>query len=237
MPHLFMYLSPEEMTERADALYAARERIENVRASIKLLKSVAAQDHYEVAWRLGRAFFFVGQEAEGAKEARALHGEGAEASARAAQAAHERVEGYFWLGVNLALQARLANPFTALPLALRARRELERAAHIDPAYHAAGPLRVLARLKQKLPGWLGGGAKSARTHFERAIEIAPANTVTRIYFAEMLLETGARDQACTHLEAVLRAPDDPAWAFEIERDRRLARRMLQGGKGEKGEGF
>jgi tetratricopeptide (TPR) repeat protein len=222
-----MFTSIEEITERADALYAIRERIENVRASVELLRVAATQNRYEVAWRLGRALFFLGQEARAPEESRAFHAEGAEASNRAARAAPERVEGHFWLGVNLALLARLANPFRALLLALRARRELERAARIDSAYHAAGPLRVLGRLEQKLPTWLGGGSQRARTYFERAIDIAPDSTVTRLYFAELLLEAGAIDEARVHLEAILHAPHDPAWAFEIERDRRLARETLK----------
>ena len=230
-----MYSTPVEITLRADALYGAREQIENVRASVELLRVAATQNKYEAAWRLGRALFFLGQEARTAEEARAFHAEGAEASGRAARAEPVRVEGHFWLGVNLALEARLVNPLKALPLALRARRELERAASIDPAYHAAGPLRVLARLESRLPGLLGGGTKRARTHFQRAVEIAPANTVTRLYFAELLLEAGDPDQARTHLEAILQAPPDPAWAFEIERDRRLARQMLQEGKGKRGK--
>jgi tetratricopeptide (TPR) repeat protein len=224
-----MTISLEEITERADALYAAREQSENVRASIEFLQEAAAttSDDYELAWRLGRALFFLGQEAQLEEDARAYHANGAEASARAARVRPDSVEGHFWLGVNLALSARLENPLTALRQALRARRELERAARINAAYHAAGPLRVLGRLQHKLPRWLGGGHTRARANFERAIEIAPANTVTRLYFAELLIDTGAIDQAHAQLEAILNAQHDPAWAFEIKRDKRLALKMLR----------
>ncbi|MGB7925062.1 MAG: TRAP transporter TatT component family protein [Pyrinomonadaceae bacterium] len=226
-----MPISPEEIMRRADALYAAREQTRNVRASIELLRSSDRQDDYELVWRLGRALFFLGQGANAPEDARALHAQGAQASARAVRVRPRGVEGRFWLGVNLALSARLENRLNALRLALRARRELERAARIDAAYHAAGPLRVLARLQHKLPRWLGGGANRARANFERAIKIAPANTVTRLYFAELLTDAGARDQARAHLDAILNTPDDPAWAFEIERDQRLALKMLQEMKG------
>jgi hypothetical protein len=219
--------SIEELTARADALYAARDSRENVRASLELLEHVRAPHDYEVAWRRARAFFFLGQEAQRTRDARAYHAQGAQASERAARLEPERVEGHFWLGVNLALQARLENPLSALRRALQARRELERAARIDPTHHAAGPLRVLGRLHHKLPRLMGGGTTRARANFERAIEIAPANTVTRLYFAEMLLEMGAKAEARAQLEAVLKTPHDPAWAFEIRRDQRLAREMLK----------
>jgi tetratricopeptide (TPR) repeat protein len=228
-----MKLSPEEIINRADALYDERALLENVRASVELLRSDECANDYEVAWRLGRALFFLGQESESEVEARAHHLHGATACERAVELKPSRVEGYFWLGVNLALLARLENSFKALRQALRARRFLQRAVRLDPGYHAAGPLRVLARLQHKLPLLLGGGTKRARTNFERAINLAPANTVTRLYFAEMLMEIGDTTRAREELESLLNAPPDPAWAFESARDRRTAQQMLKKAKGKR----
>jgi tetratricopeptide (TPR) repeat protein len=215
------------ITSRADALYAAREQIENVRASVELLEEPWPHDDFEIAWRLGRALFFLGQEEQREVESRIFHARGAAVCVRAVRAQPLRVEGHFWLGVNLALQAETMRRFAALPLALRARRELERAANIQPAYHAAGPLRVLARLKHKLPRLFGGGHARARADFARAIELAPSNTVTHLYFAELLLDDGDFPSARHELETILNAPLDPAWTFETTRDRSTARELLQ----------
>jgi hypothetical protein len=217
--------TPPDMIERADALYVARAAIENVRASVELLREAAASD-YGAAWRLGRAHFFLGQEAENLTEARSHHVQGASASLRAARLLAERVEGHFWRGVNLALLASLENPLRALFHALKARKSLERAAQIDAGFHAAGPLRVLARLQHKLPRLLGGGRERARTNFEKAINLAPASTVTRLYFAELLIEIGDEKEARTQLETILHTKPDPAWKFEIERDREAAKEIL-----------
>ena len=219
-----MDYSLQELTRRADALYEERGRVENVRASVGLLEGAAGE--YEAAWRVGRSLFFLGQEAATRNEARAHHARGALFCGRASRLAPRRVEGHFWLGVNLALLAQAEKPLRAVRHALRARRSLVRAARLDAAYHGAGPLRVLARLQHKLPRLLGGGPERARANFERAIQLAPANTVTRLYFAELLLETGEAERARGELEALLNAPPEAAWAFESERDRELARRML-----------
>jgi tetratricopeptide (TPR) repeat protein len=216
-----------EITRRADALYGAREQAENVRASLELLEAAAGEERFEVEWRLGRALFFLGQEERDKALASGLHERGAEVSRRAARAAPQRVEGHFWLGVNLALQAQTKNKLLGLCLALRARRSLHRAVSINPAYHAAGPLRVLARLQHKLPRLFGGGRHRAQACFERATALAPANTVTRLYFAEMLLEAGDYARARSELEAILNTPPDMAWAFETARDRSRASEMLQ----------
>jgi tetratricopeptide (TPR) repeat protein len=202
--------------------------VEGVRASLELLRAGESAGDYESSWRMGRALFFLGQEATDEEEMRAQHARAIAACERAARLCPARVEGHFWLGVNLALAARLATPFKALRLALRAQSSLKRAATICPAYHAAGPLRLLARLQHKLPRLIGGGTRRARANFEKAIELAPDNTVTRLYYAELLSEEGDTVGARAQLEALLAAPSDPAWAFESARDRELARKMLAG---------
>jgi hypothetical protein len=217
-----------EITKRADALYGAREERENVRLSVELLEAALARElKYELAWRLGRALFFLGQEAEGKALARTLHARAARVCERAARERPRQVEGHFWLGVNLALLAALENPLSALCHALCARRSLGCAVALDAGYHGAGPLRVLARLEAKLPGWLGGGHTRARANFEQALALAPANTVTRLYYAELLLEANDDKSARAQLEALLAAPHDANWTFEISRDRRLAQAMLK----------
>ena len=229
-----MKSTAQEAVRHADALYDAREQDENIRASLEVLRPFIAHD-YDAAWRAARALFFLGQEATAQATARDHHARAAAMCARATRLCPARVEAHFWHGVNLALLAQLSNTFRALPLALRARRALLRAARIDPAYHAAGPLRVVARLEAKLPRWLGGGHARAHAHFEQALRLAPHNTVTRLYFAEMLFAAGDHAGAHDQLRRLLAAPPDPAWNFETTRDRRRARQMLASGKDKKPE--
>jgi uncharacterized protein (TIGR02996 family) len=220
-----MSKTSKEITALADKLYAGREDLDAVRRSLKLLNDAHAD--YEALWRAARAHFFLGQEARDKHEARASHLYGVDAGRLAASVFDNRVEGHFWLGVNLALLAQLEKPLGALRHALDARRELKRAVSLDSSYHGAGPLRVLARLESKLPRILGGGALRARAHFEEAIRLAPSNTVTRLYFAELLLENGDATRARVELAAILAIPFDPAWAFEIKRDQKRARGIMQ----------
>lgn len=214
----------KEITTSADRLYDERHEPHRVRQSIELLRERPAD--YDALWRLSRAHFFLGQEATDKAQARSHHGDGVEAGEKAARALEVGVEGHFWLGVNLALLAGLEKHIRALLYAWRAKRELQHAVLINPSYHGAGPLRVLARLESRLPPLAGGGHKRAQAHFEEAIRLAPANTVTRLYYAELLMERGETNRARTELETILTIPLDPAWAFEIKRDRMRAREIL-----------
>jgi tetratricopeptide (TPR) repeat protein len=223
----------------ADNSYAARAEVTKVRQSAETLRTeLAKSESYDLAWRLSRALFFLGQEertvmhgppqyqAAQLQLTRGLHTAGADAGRRAIAQQPQQVEGHFWTGVNLALLAAVQPRRRALVHVFQARRALQKAIAIDPEYHAAGPLRVLGRLQHKIPRLLGGGQRRAFTNFERAIAHAPANTVTRIYFAELLLDMGEHDRAVAELETVLRAPLDPEWYFEIRRDQIRAKEIL-----------
>ncbi len=215
----------QAIIRQADELYAQRQRIENVRAGIAILES-SDRNEYEILWRLGRSLFFLGQEAPDRNSAFSNYCAGVVACEQAIAIGSARVEGHFWLAVNLALAAQLRRRVVDIKRARRAIRELRQAVQIDSSYHGAGPLRVLARLQHRLPRLLGGGSSRARTNYKAAVNLAPENTVTRIFFAELLLESGEHDLAREQLDFVLDVSTDPGWAFEIERDKQIAREML-----------
>jgi tetratricopeptide (TPR) repeat protein len=222
-----MRLATTETVQRADELYRARPDTASIVESIDLLSPLMAADNFEAAWRLSRAYFFLGQEEGSSSRSKEHHRQGIIAGRRAVSLAAGRVEGYFWLGVNLALLAGREYVIAALRHAISAKNALLEAVRINPAYHGAGPLRVLARLEHKLPRIFGGGRDRARDHYQQAVDLAPSNTVTRIYFVELLLDLGKTTEARAHLNAVVNTNiDDPDWTFETERDRAIARNML-----------
>ena len=212
---------------RADELYGRRIKAGAVRESVRLLTEFDSDRRlYEAQWRLARALFFLGQEAESNPDRREQHLAGIGAGLRARRLADSRVEGHFWTGVNLALYAEAAGGLKAARALLSARRNLLRATDISESYHGAGPLRVRGRLEQKAPWFLGGSRKKSRYCLEKAHEIAPTNTVTLIYLSELALEMGETERAVKALNDVIAVEIDPAWEFENRRDRKLAREML-----------
>jgi tetratricopeptide (TPR) repeat protein len=218
--------SLDDLAQQADKLYAARsEDCVQIERSIELLKT-APLPTYELFWRLSRSYFFLGQQTESRDPAIEIHFLGLGAGRNATKLRGDGVEGYFWLGVNLALLAERKSSFAAFGAAIRAYRVLNRAINLDRTYHGAGPLRVFARLQHKLPQVLSGGTAAAVRNYEEALAIDPNNTVTRIYFADLLLESGRIEEAKDQLEEILRVPANPDWSFEINRDRKLASELL-----------
>ena len=213
---------------RADELYDHRAQPGTVRESVMVLSGAhGASDRYELQWRLARAFFFLGQEAGSRDSSVGLYSTGIAAGERAVALNSERVEGHFWVGVNLALFAEINRGIRGVRALRWARKELTKAVSISESYHDAGPLRVLGRLMHKAPRILGGNITISRELFERAIALEPSNTVTLMYAAELAIQTGDRDRAAAFLQRVLESSVDPEWEFESNRDRARARSLLE----------
>lgn len=221
-------LNLEAVVDRADQLYRQRAQLPAVGQSIDLLKRAIGEDgHYELHWRLARASFFLGQEAESHSLAADHFREGIAAGEAATALEPGLVAGQFWLGVNLALLAQCERGLERLAYVGRAKRALKSANAIDESYHGAGPLRVLGRITHKLPRIVGGSKRKAQDFYERALSICPGNTVTRIFYAELLHDLDNKTAAREQLHYVLEAVADEEWTFEITRDKAFAEKMLK----------
>jgi hypothetical protein len=222
---------------RADELYLRRAEPGAVRESVMVLSGAhGGTDRYEVQWRLARALFFLGQEAGSRDSSRQLYAAGVAAGERAVALNQERVEGHFWVGVNLALFAEVNRGIRGIRALRTARRELNRAIEIDERYHGAGPLRVLGRLEHKCPKILGGSRRRSNELFDRALAIAPCNSVSLLYAAELALSNGDSGRALKLLELLLECSYESEWQFENSRDRKRAGELIEElGRASKGE--
>jgi tetratricopeptide (TPR) repeat protein len=199
-----------------------------------LTESGAAAE-YGLLWRYARLAHFRAMQAD----ANATKGEAYHHFARGAQRARQAVrlqwygvEGNFWYGVNL-IEAARRHPLEMLYCcpAWRALSiatwHIERAASIDETYHFAGPLRVWGRLTHLRPLLLGGSVERAIVLYRRALQIAPDNSTTLLYYAEALLADKQQRAAREVLKRIIEASDDPDWRWEQERDRGLAQALLE----------
>lgn len=219
-----MSLEVKDVIARADELYRQRADLTAIKQSVVLLQDF---ESYEFYWRLARSLFFLGQESESRAEASDYFTRGVSAAQAATEIEPGSVAGQFWLGVDLALLAQSEPGLVAVTRVQRAKTALGVALEIDESYHGAGAWRVLGRIQHKLPRLLGGSRRRARQSYERALTIAPENTVTRIFFAELLHENGDVQSARDQLESILALGLDGEWDFEISRDQLRAKQILE----------
>ena len=211
-----------------DALYANRHQSENLREAERALSAHLRDDNYGWLWRAARLDHFRAMQAldTDTAEARALFSQGATRSHAAAQLEIDRVEAAFWEATCNLEAARLGGKLSAGLALGKAQKQLNRAAQIDERYHFAGPLRVLGRVTHLKPLVLGGNLDYALAFFERALQIAPDNSTTLLYYADALIADNQPAKARSTLKQIIAAPALDGWVWESERDRELARVMM-----------
>ena len=193
-----------------------------------LQPKLARDIEYSIRWRLARLHHFRAMLHEEQNDRKAAHREfvlGRQQAAGAVLLADD-VAGHFWLGVCLVEAERTKNPFAALLALEHAQRRLRLALERDPSFHHAGALRVLGRIEQRAP-WPVGTKKRALDFYRRALTIAPDNSTTQLYLAELLISMKKTEEAEQILQRIVSQPRDDDWVWEQARDQKIARRLLQ----------
>jgi tetratricopeptide (TPR) repeat protein len=132
---------------------------------------------------------------------------------------------HYWRGRLLLLAADVERSYGRLSQALKALAEADRLA---PLTDEAGPARYLARIYQETPGWpMLGSKEKAIAHYERAVELAPACLLTRLWLGETYAAAGRKEKARAEWKRVLAAPVRAGREREDEAIRIEARKRLE----------
>ncbi|MDX1501097.1 MAG: hypothetical protein R3325_01960 [Thermoanaerobaculia bacterium] len=135
---------------------------------------------------------------------------------------------YFWTAVHWGLWGQTRGKMAAARqgVASRIRDGALATIALDPVYEQAGGHRVLGRLHDEAPkipfvtGWVD--RDTAVRELERAVELAPDDTLNRLYLAEALLrrERARRDEALELLRGL--AQEEPRDHCRVEDAKALA---------------
>ena len=133
----------------------------------------------------------------------------------------DRVEGHYWLGLNIAGLAKVGGAGRGLRLVPTIIEKLEVALVIDETYDQAGPHRTLGRIYCKAPCWplSEGDINKSLEHLRAAVEIAPENSTNHLYLAETLIQLGKSGEAYRELERVFTSTRHAIWQHGLEQDR------------------
>lgn len=210
-----------------DALYARREDLASAKAAADAWQvRLSANTHdFEAAWKLSRAYYWVGMHGDDATRRTTLEA-GIEAGRAAGALEPARPEGHFWMAANMGALAESFGMRQGIKYRKAIREALERAAALDPSYLGGAPDRALGRWYFKVPGLFGGSNEKSVDHLRKALTYAPQSTVTRYFLAETLAEMGRTAEARAELQHVLDAPFDPEWTPEDKEWKAKARVML-----------
>ena len=196
------------------------------------LLSTAGADRAVVLAHLGRTCFVLGQLVPEA-QAMGYYQQGQSYAETLIREEPNRVEGHYWLALNLCGQADVGSKLLGRRLLPRILEELQRAVALDAAYDQAGAHRVLGRIYYEAPGWplSVGDMQKSRQHLQAAVRLAPATSTNHLYLAQTLLRLQEAGLARQELEQVLKSTRAAVRPQDLEEDRQEARRLLSGMEG------
>jgi tetratricopeptide (TPR) repeat protein len=215
-----------------DEVWRERHQEEFLRRAISFFQNAApdtAEDEYAWWWRRARLSHFCAMQADEENRRENVlrfYDEGTMQARRAIGVNRFGVEGHFWLGVNSLESARRKGALALGTTFSAASKSVEQALKIDETYHFAGPVRVWGRIQQMKPLIMGGSLDNALASYRRALQIAPENSTTLLYYAQALWADRQPKLARQACEKIIAAPDDPDWRWEQARDRKIAATLL-----------
>jgi tetratricopeptide (TPR) repeat protein len=211
----------------ADALYAQREDPSKARAAASAWAARLKADSrdFDSAWKLARAYYWVGT--HGAASGRRADLEAGIAAARAAIALQAaRPEGHFWLAANMGALAESFGTRQGIKYRRPVRDALEETLRIDPTFLGGAPDRALGRWYFKVPGLFGGSNRKSEEHLRKALTYDPDSTITWYFLAETLFDLNRHAEGRTALQKVIDAPIKDEWAPEDREWKDKARALL-----------
>ncbi|OFW19504.1 MAG: hypothetical protein A3H97_24655 [Acidobacteria bacterium RIFCSPLOWO2_02_FULL_65_29] len=210
-----------------DQLYADRANLASARraADAWAAELTGNPTAFDAAWKLARADYWLGGHAR-ENERRTFLEAGIEAGRKAAALQPSRPEGHFWIAANMGALAESFGLRAGLRYRKPIREELETVLKIDPAFMHGSADRALGRWYFKVPGLFGGSDKKAEAHLRASLTYNDRSTISRFFLAEVLLDTGRKEEARAEIQRVIDAPLDPDWAPEDLEYKAKARALL-----------
>ncbi len=199
-------VGPTRLIEIADRLtrqgIATPTEADRPLAALERALGEKAPKPFEVLWRLGRATFLMAETLPADGQMLSYAKRGVAWSRRAAQLEPARVEGHYYLALDLAKQAEASDETGPLEAVIE---EAKAAAKIDARYDDAGPLRLMGKVYLVAPAWPAsvGDRDRAVAILKKAVSFSPT-PLNQLFLGEAFYHVHELGAARTHLARALR---------------------------------
>jgi len=197
-----------------DKLWDNRETNEGEQEIINFFKKeIKVPNDFNISWKISRLVYYYGNfmqvETLTKSEKTKVFKYGYEAGEMAKKLEPKRVEGFYWYAINLGSYGLSKGIFSALNNAKPGRDALIEASKIDPKYQWCGPLRILGRYYQEVPGGLisFGDKKIAEEYYNKAIQSCPEFRLNTMYLGILKKKAGDKNVALELFKKAQTLPD------------------------------
>jgi tetratricopeptide (TPR) repeat protein len=178
------------------------DRVDRALAALEAAARIGVEPPFELQWRVARACFHLSEmvSSSSASEAYALrgvtHGE------QAVALSGERVEGHYYLALNMVKSVEASAEVTKLGPMMEV---AQRAVTIDPSFDDAGPFRLVGKVYMVAPEWPAsvGDRDKAVEILKKAVATA-ATPMNRLFLGQALYHIDEYDKAAPHVRRALK---------------------------------
>jgi len=223
-------VSAEDFMAQGSALFdKGKAGLENYRLAGDMFSKAleANPNSYEAAWRASKAYRFYADESKKKNVANwktickdygklaMKYGE------KAISLNPNAVEGHAWYGFSVGSYSDGVSVFTALKEGLKDKTQsnLEKAYQINKMFQDGAPIKALGRFWYVLP-WPLQDKKLSSRYLREFQKVFPDDTEGQIFLAELLMNTGAKDEAAALLKKASTSSDKyfADWANRLLKD-------------------
>lgn len=212
----------------ADAQFAIRphsgDTLDRSLAALEAVELAGDASDYAVHWRWARACFLLTEFANSESAHERYVVPGVAHATKAVEAASERVEGHYYLALNMARGVEVTSDVEGLAPVIKVAKQ---AAKIDPSYDDAGPLRLIGKVYMVAPVWPTsvGDRDEAVEVLKRAVSLA-GTPLNRLFLGQAFFHIDEFDHAVPHVRRALKLGADGGLdARWIDEARSYLRRM------------
>lgn len=204
-----------EKMAQADSLYAHRDDLAQARQAVLVLRQARVEDFasYEIAWKLSRSDYYVGDHTTNEQEREDSFREGTEAGQAAVKLQDGKPEGHFWLGANYGGSARNST-LASYSSVEDIRREMDAVIKLDEGFQAGSAYLGLGQLYLQAPRMLGGDRQKAVDYLEKGLRFGKDNALLRLRLAEAYHQVNRDADALKQIDYLNSMKVDPAFAPE-----------------------
>lgn len=219
-----------ELLQQAELHWSQKEDIKQSKRAAEIYEEILQADpgNYEAAWKLSRAYLWIGRHESSSGVKKDHFRKGIELARHAVSIKPKEAAGHYWLAANSGSLAEALGywPWLLLrkaSLASEFKREMETVLRLNPAFSSGGAYRALGRyyLEKPFPS-----RQKAEKYLEEAVRIAPMLLCNHLDLAKAYVKEGKVDLARERRLHILHAPQASEFAVENKRCRKKAR-LLQ----------
>lgn len=216
-----------ETIQRAEALFAQRSDIENLRTAYDLMAQLRnpTERNYDVEWKFARMAYFLGKQTSNEKDSESILERGKQAGLIASRIEPKRPEGHFWYAANLGELAKKSPLTVGLKVVDDIREAMGQVIAIQPDYEAASAFDALAQVEMATRIF-DGKAEKAVEYLEQGLAINKANPNLRANLAEAYLAVKRDAEARKQIDELMKLPVNPEYQIEHEAAVEKAKKLL-----------